>query len=750
MENLRLKRENNILEKKIKELQTQIHDLMSKNNSLNQEILYLKYSNKETNYKQPTNNNLIIELNKTISDLKTKINQITKEKTELTKINTQLKVSNNFYFNEKQRQLKQSGSANGNIIESKKLNEILNKNIINLQNEINKNKKIIQELTEENNGINKRVFEYQKNNEQLNQKIKDNNKILEQYKEKCSKISKELSDEKDINAFNEQKIKSLERKLEEYNINEFYDQKTKTYKVSKINKVNEIEMEKLTKIIYHSPCCRKNTSTFNTTNTTNKIIFINNNLDDVEISPDKYTIVKQFKLSNNLKWYLLKKLKKQNYDQKEENSPSPRHGSKQQSRRNKYIKQNSKQNNNINIDDSYSDFIWKSNKNEKDFINFNIDIIDNDENDNSFTKQKKINELESCIKDLEEKLAKKENDCNRINLNYAKLFKRSKLPEMSYENLLETVNKLKEENKVLNKKIENLKISQNFIGFSFIEDDLQGSRFIDDNCFEKILDELNNDKSNNINMLKYFRSHEDEKDNSKKDFKRLKESNSDKKFLLHKKLISNNNNNDQKNNNIKNDNTFKHKINNANVSPIKTIIKKDNINYYLTTFKNDIKSPSKINTIKKNKNIILINHKENDNLKKNNYEKREITINKKTDDKKLNTLNEKENNIDKNYIANKFKTKFRNNIETHSNIFNRNNSKNNTLISEKSKVKENINNKYLRNARTVKIEHSNKIDTEKKNEYFKDSTIKISQYASGRRFYRKRQESVKTSDANEK
>ena len=750
MENLRLKRENNTLEKKIKELQTQIHDLMSKNNSLNQEILYLKYSNKETNYKQPTNNNLIIELNKTISDLKTKINQITKEKTELTKINTQLKVSNNFYFNEKQRQLKQSGSANGNIIESKKLNEILNKNIINLQNEINKNKKIIQELTEENNGINKRVFEYQKNNEQLNQKIKDNNKILEQYKEKCSKISKELSDEKDINAFNEQKIKSLERKLEEYNINEFYDQKTKTYKVSKINKVNEIEMEKLTKIIYHSPCCRKNTSTFNTTNTTNKIIFINNNLDDVEISPDKYTIVKQFKLSNNLKWYLLKKLKKQNYDQKEENSPSPRHGSKQQSRRNKYIKQNSKQNNNINIDDSYSDFIWKSNKNEKDFINFNIDIIDNDENDNSFTKQKKINELESCIKDLEEKLAKKENDCNRINLNYAKLFKRSKLPEMSYENLLETVNKLKEENKVLNKKIENLKISQNFIGFSFIEDDLQGSRFIDDNCFEKILDELNNDKSNNINMLKYFRSHEDEKDNSKKDFKRLKESNSDKKFLLHKKLISNNNNNDQKNNNIKNDNTFKHKINNANVSPIKTIIKKDNINYYLTTFKNDIKSPSKINTIKENKNIILINHKENDNLKKNNYEKREITINKKTDDKKLNTLNEKENNIDKNYIANKFKTKFRNNIETHSNIFNRNNSKNNTLISEKSKVKENINNKYLRNARTVKIEHSNKIDTEKKNEYFKDSTIKISQYASGRRFYRKRQESVKTSDANEK
>ena len=144
-----------------------------------------------------------------------------------------------------------------------------------------------------------------------------------------------------------------------------------------------------------------------------------------------------------------------------------------------------------------------------------------------------------------------------------------------------------------------------------------------------------------------------------------------------------------------------------------------------------------------------MNHKANENLMKNNYEKKEV-INKKTDDKKINTFNEKENNIDKNYTANKFKTKFRNNIETHSNIFTRNNSKNNTLISEKSKIKENLNNKYLRNARTVKMDHSNKIDTEKKNECFKDSTIKISQYASGRRFYRKRQESVKTSDANEK
>jgi hypothetical protein len=38
-------------------------------------------------------------------------------------------------------------------------------------------------------------------------------------------------------------------------------------------------------------------------------------------------------------------------------------------------------------DDSYSDFVWKSNKNEKEFINFNTDLIDNEINDNSTNKE---------------------------------------------------------------------------------------------------------------------------------------------------------------------------------------------------------------------------------------------------------------------------------------------------------------------------------------------------------------------------
>ena len=592
MEIIRLKKENSILEKKKKELLNQIHELMAKNNSLNQEILSLKYSNKETNFSKYSN--MITDLNKTISYLKEKINQITKEKNDLEKINNELKISINSYKSEKQKQFKECNSKDNILSDMKRKNEILNKNYTTAENEKKNYKKMIQELTEQNNNIKNEFFQIQKENVKLNQKITDIDKIKENYKEKYNRISKELNDERDINIFNEQKIKKLERKLEEYQINEFDDTKTKTYKVNKINKVNEIEMEKLSKKSYNSPNYLKNTSTFSTNNTTNKISLVNN-LEALEISPENFTIIKQFKLSNNLKWYLLKRIKKLNSGMKEENSPSPIQGYKQTNRRFKYFKLNSKTNNIMYSDDSYSDFVWKSNKNEKEFINFNTDLIDNEINDNSTNKesQKKITELESYIKELEEKLEKKENDYYRINLNYAKLFNRTKMPENTYDKLLENIDKLKEENKNLTKKIENLKSNQNFIGLSFIEDDLDGSRFIDNNGFEELLNELdrnkgnkNNDYNSSIDMMKFFRSHEDDKDNNKR--KSLTRNN-DKNYMLYKRRDISAKKIFEENNKLKTEN-YK-EINLENSIQIKTIINKEHINY----FDKYIKSPNKYN-----------------------------------------------------------------------------------------------------------------------------------------------------------
>ena len=120
-------------------------------------------------------------------------------------------------------------------------------------------------------------------------------------------------------------------------------------------------------------------------------------------------------------------------------------------------------------------------------------------NNDSIDKDKRIEELEKNIKNLEDKLDKKEKDFNRINMTYAKLFNRKKNPENNIDKLLDEIDSLKKENKNLNININKLKSEHNFIGLSFIADDLEGSQFIDDKCFGEILNglEKNNNSINN-------------------------------------------------------------------------------------------------------------------------------------------------------------------------------------------------------------------------------------------------------------
>ena len=780
MEIIRLRRENINLEKKNKELLAQISELSTKNNSLSKQVLSLKYSNKDNNSLQYSNNIIITELNKTISELTSKLNQANNEKNKLEKMNKDLKASLNINHIEIHQKQNINREMNNNFSDIKKLNEIINKD----KNQIN-------ELKQINNNLNKQISKFQNENDKIKREIIDINNIKEDYKERYYKLSKELNEEKELNLFNEQKIKKLERKLEEYNINDFDDSKTKTYKINKINKVNEIEVEKLTKKFYNSPpnAYRKNTSTFSTNSTSNNRRILANNLDEIEISPENYTIIKQFKLSNNLKWNLLKKIRKQNSGLKEENnSPKSSQASKHQYRRFHYLKLNSKSNHNIFNDDSYSDFIWKPNKNEKDFINFNMELIENDLNDNSISreKQKKINDLKTRIKDLEEKLEKKENDCNRINLNYAKLFKRSKIPELSYDKLLENIEKLKNENKNLNKKIENLKINQNFIGFSFIEDDLEGSRFIDDKCFEEILNEIDKKSSkkqtNDINMMKYFNSHEDER--SIRDSEKEKEKDKDiieksdkkreKRYLFSsksRKSLNDDNKNykiEQKNEGNKDDNKcIENEMDkeNKNIIRIKSLLNKAHINY----FRNDINSPKKNenNNIKENKtdeNKNKINEVDNSDKKlKNIYDNKNETIivknwnnfHKKTNSsgKEIKTELRIENNNDKNSRIYPRTTRYRrtyNSIIINSMINSENNineNKNNeSKIRDNKIIKNKINqdDKSLKDIITIKKEDEKQIKNMQNDENKNENTIKLNRYCRGRRFYKRKNENINT------
>ena len=90
---------------------------------------------------------------------------------------------------------------------------------------------------------------------------------------------------------------------------------------------------------------------------------------------------------------------------------------------------------------------------------------------------------------------------------------------MTYDKLLEENDKLKNENRLLNKKIEKLIENQKFIGISFIEDDLEGSNFIDDNVFEKLLEEITKNREDKneqeIITMKCFKSNEDNKNKDK-------------------------------------------------------------------------------------------------------------------------------------------------------------------------------------------------------------------------------------------
>ena len=79
--------------------------------------------------------------------------------------------------------------------------------------------------------------------------------------------------------------------------------------------------------------------------------------------------------------------------------------------------------------------------------------------------------------------------------------------------MLEENNKLKKENNLLNKKVEKLLENQKFISISFIADDLEGSKFIDDDIFEKILDEITKERKDKyeqeIITMKCFKSNEE-------------------------------------------------------------------------------------------------------------------------------------------------------------------------------------------------------------------------------------------------
>ena len=325
---------------------------------------------------------------------------------------------------------------------SNKIN-LLNEENINVKKQYEKyrNEEKIKRKFFENQILNlsNKINEYEKTKKNTETKLKE---IHNKYEEEISNKNTILNDELKIKT---QKIKTLEETIKE--TTELIANKDKEI-LSLQKKLNDYE-NKTTKgdNIICSADDSKKIPDDNDENRKN-----NNFIDNNKINPNNYSIVKIYQYNNKLRWILFKKNKSM--------------AELKNIKSNKSNLGNS--NNNDKSDYNYNDFIWMAYKEEKEFSEFGDFSL----------------------------FIEKEKDYDNI---IVKLNQKNKV----YENYIE---KLKNENYNLNNIIlkhkSELKEDINVIGVSFIEEDLESSKFIDDKCCEDILTGLDKNKENTKNIIK--------------------------------------------------------------------------------------------------------------------------------------------------------------------------------------------------------------------------------------------------------
>ena len=443
--NNKIEEENNELKKEILKLNFDIKKLEKENknqfNSLSKlKKDYLKETEELTNE--------IENLNSEIKNLKDNNSKIIKENNEIKKLikkdkekklNLQIeKVMDCEYISISE--INSDDDFEDIYTLKKKLKNISNENKL-LNEEIEKNYKEIEELKSQIEELIQLKFQsrYLKTNSKLSNssyiiKLDDNN-------DENDKLNSLYDNEKDLENEKEIDEKTISIKHDNKSISDINE---KSYNlISKKNSVkcyskfknksvidfdiNNIQLEEISN--YHFSIKKKN----------------NNN---IKISPNTHELIKIFQYNSKIVWYLFK------------------------------IK-------NSNSELDFDDFIWKEKKSKREFLSF-TNIPKND----SIELQKQIEKLEEKKKELETKLIKKENDYNRLSINYAKLFNKKKNDEKNPDKLRNDIEKLKKENRDLQNIINKYKENENIFGVSFIEDDIEGIQFIDELNFDEIIDNM--------------------------------------------------------------------------------------------------------------------------------------------------------------------------------------------------------------------------------------------------------------------
>ena len=529
IKNLSLTNEDNLKSIKIKE----------------NELLQLNQIIKETKENNSKLNEDCINNNKNISLLKSKINDYEKDiiskQEELAKQIHLIEDANKKYNNLKALNNKYTKTIKELEEENKEINNLLIENKSKEKTEKNILNKKIEELNIEINALNSQLDHKDKDIGLLNKKIEEKENSINEYKNKYDKLEKSL-----------QEYKSKE---EEENLTEYENKKRKIpIRKKRISTNNEIEnVEKKFRFLFRtmenfnpsksrnnsrknlnnlndsSSIVKKNTftrmktlddkknidnnekmSNYSNKNLNNKKIYNNtdynedkeesstntyntNNIENsvdnayIKITPDNYKLIKLYEYNNKFKWCLFAKIKNKKQSLISQGKPHYRRYSF-----GRESTQKSSISNTIEIDlYNYEDFIWLPYKTNSDFSEFK-EINDNIDMKNE--KREDINEFKSIIKNLENKLIEKEKDYTKLDNIFVKLVQENK----NYKNNIE---KLIKENIDLNEQISkynnDLKNDKNFIGVSFIDDDPESSKFIDDKCCEDILIGLDKGKNSN-------------------------------------------------------------------------------------------------------------------------------------------------------------------------------------------------------------------------------------------------------------
>ena len=426
----------------------------------------LKEMNNKLEEELNTKNKEILSLQKIINDYKDK----TKDKNDLI-IEKNPKGSER--TNDDIHKIKKLNDKYNNVVaELEKENKEINDLLIQCENEKKSSIDMINKELENKNELiqeykNKYENEIKKNNI-LESKLKDINNINEddgnmtEYETK--KIRKKIPIPKRRNNIDDNnEVKEVEKKFKFLykTMNNFYKNKSRNILPSLYNSNNtsNSSMANDTKLSnnYNMNSSMKRTDILNYSNKKEKINNSYNdeggrNIDTIDnkISPDNYSIVKVYQLNNKLKWILFRKNKKINEM--------------------KYIRYSLGNNSKDQYDYTYNDYIWKPYRTDNDFNEFgDISLF--------IEKEKEYNNI---IIKLNQK--------NKAQENY---IEKLKIENYSLNNI---ISKYKSE----------IKEDKNLIGVSFIEDDPESSKFIDDKLCEDILKGLDKNKENMKNKTSCY------------------------------------------------------------------------------------------------------------------------------------------------------------------------------------------------------------------------------------------------------